>query len=808
MLFKIAKLLSLVSLNLFFLTASCSNKNNSEKTTVNGIHDLNKAKSVSEIISNYKLDEKILVKGSFVGVSEVNNKQGIILKDVYNDNYIFVNSLPSSFYSLDSINFNKWDYLLFEAKTRKEKDFIYLEYDDILNSQEIVFSHGDTTFSFDDVIEISKNNDFTVSLDKDLIKPYKLVHITNNLFFARDSQDYFVHKNSRALSFDDCIYDNKQILIDSNSLDFNIGKNWYKRLFGTSDDVFSIYSYTNVKNNLSLYGLVLPDNKGYRLSILDSSWLKNDSSKYDIKQALLNTAKAYFYRGTNIRYDQTNLRRETNIAPEEAVDNNKIYLDCSAYTNSVYFNTFGRNNFSAGRSKNTSYNEMSVSTTKGIIPYSFSTGGLSKEQINLEIVKFKKALLPGDLIMYHNDSSYSSNYYFGNHIMMYNGNNEIIHCIGGDYYSSSNFSDRYERNRDDALTTFEFTHGAINKISADFLFADNPTELSFYNYGKSCYIFRPYVLAGYDSHLTDEAIARFKAPDLTFSKNCNVGYNNSVYQGDEISFTIVLENKGKNSIDNIEVDDYIPNGTKLSQISFSQYEYELKEKDNFKLKNISLKPNEKKYIKYKVKVTANEGTIKVPNAYVNDIPSNSFKFTISKISKETMINILESARTKIDTTPNTDPLLLFNTIYNDVLNQNIVDSKYTTTASIQNDLFDTTNYTINYNSNVCKILVPQMYGGRGFTKANQVPDYGTANDNARDIEISNLALGDMLFDIESNGTVYAYVYLGDRKLLKASSTSNFKVVEYTVEDSIFRNELVRVYGSNFFFVLRPSIIYS
>ena len=66
----------------------------------------------------------------------------------------------------------------------------------------------------------------------------------------------------------------------------------------------------------------------------------------------------------------------------------------------------------------------------------------------------------------------------------------------------------------------------------------------------------------------------------------------------------------------------------------------------------------------------------------------------------------------------------------------------------------------------------------------------------------------MLFDIESNGTVYAYVYLGDRKLLKASSTSNFKVVEYTVEDSIFRNELVRVYGSNFFFVLRPSMVYS
>ena len=66
----------------------------------------------------------------------------------------------------------------------------------------------------------------------------------------------------------------------------------------------------------------------------------------------------------------------------------------------------------------------------------------------------------------------------------------------------------------------------------------------------------------------------------------------------------------------------------------------------------------------------------------------------------------------------------------------------------------------------------------------------------------------MLFDIESNGTVYAYVNLGDRKLLKASSTSNFKVVEYTVEDSIFRNELVRVYGSNFFFVLRPSMVYS
>lgn len=69
----------------------------------------------------------------------------------------------------------------------------------------------------------------------------------------------------------------------------------------------------------------------------------------DIKtQALLVTAKAYYDRGTAVQYDQLSMdrllrvtpRRRLGAAPEEATGQHTLYLDCSSFVWSVFYNAF------------------------------------------------------------------------------------------------------------------------------------------------------------------------------------------------------------------------------------------------------------------------------------------------------------------------------------------------------------------------------------------------------------------------------------------------------------------------------------
>ena len=67
-------------------------------------------------------------------------------------------------------------------------------------------------------------------------------------------------------------------------------------------------------------------------------------------QALLATAEAFYRRGNALQYDQRSMdrlvqvtpRRNKLASPEEATSQHTLFLDCSAFVNACYYNTFGQ----------------------------------------------------------------------------------------------------------------------------------------------------------------------------------------------------------------------------------------------------------------------------------------------------------------------------------------------------------------------------------------------------------------------------------------------------------------------------------
>ena len=768
--------------------------------------------SVSSL-STKKEGEEVVVEGVFVGITKEKNEVSLILKDIESDNFVLIKDLPDNLKDIDSSPLQKGDLIRFSALIKKEGDFNYLSYneDSFDASKSKINSSDIIEYSLDNCVEIAKYNDFNTAIDNNKIKPYSIIHFSNTLYYSLINDKYVLHKNIDAVTPSDVKVKNHLFEIDTSSLDYNVGKNWFKRLFGTDINRFSSYYYTDIKNTLNLYAMVLPTaDNNYKLSILDTNWIKNDSRNFDLQKAILNVAEAYMYRGTSIRYDQRTERRELGCAPEVAVKNNPIYLDCSAFQHTLYYNVFGRMLFSSGRRRvvgtGTARDELNLDST----PYYFNGINLSESQIAEHIQNFKAALQPGDFILYSNKSGHT--FYFGGHVMLYAGNNEIIHCIGGDYYNSTtNFDNRYERNRDDGLTTFETTIGGIQRLSADFLFEKNDTELCFYNQKAGMAVYRPYLLPGYDQNLTDDTMNRFKSPGLTFSKDCSHGYNTAVFNNDLVKYTLHLKNMKSRSITGVTVEDYLPNDVELVSVNSNDIDYTY-DASNRKLSldsKVDIDSFGEYKLEYTVRIKKSEGFINTPSAYVNDIPSNSFQFTVSKLSREDLDLVAQKAYSLEGETLQSNPTIVMKNIYKETLGIDIYSDSYDTVTKMRDSLLDISDkYGPKESSDLYDILVPTMYGGWLYSKCMVDKYYNRSTDSAREINITNLAVGDILYNLDSNAD-HVFMYLGDRKLLRCSNSTSEQTfsVKY-IYDSIYQNELIKMWGSSYFFVLRPSTVFS
>ena len=473
--------------------------------------------------------------------------------------------------------------------------------------------------------------------------------------------------------------------------------------------------------------------------------------------AVIVTAMAYYYHKMYIQYDQLNMERVDRTAPrydfaipEEASPQHWLYFECGVFARNVYNTVFDYMTPKAGEVlADNYYNKCGERVWRW-------AGETDKETAKDELMK---NLQPGDIIYY----SYTSN----NHIMLYIGEGNIIHCSyasGGGDYDYSALTDKTESSAL-FLTT-------VDKIlqSRDLFAAGN----------KVC-ILRP-VLLGLE--VNDETKIRVeKLSDVAINKLTTAPRGHSVNPGDEVTFTIQIRNVG-DAEKTVTVTDAAPEYTKAVDASELKW-------------TVTIPKGETQTIKYTLKVDADcplKTTIDCNNTKVEGMTINNTPIYVDK----TLTADQQSKITALDVSKITASSYqeMVEQIYKQALGVDVGDF---TPATVLGDFFKKfpSMKTLTVSPNPVEgslseqVFVPLFYGGQNCKSR-------TYWERTKNVEKINLIPGDV-FICSTKGTedtCWAYVYLGNGKV---AVYNNGKVQE-ALGDTYF----VKMLGQHCFMLARPS----
>lgn len=339
----------------------------------------------------------------------------------------------------------------------------------------------------------------------------------------------------------------------------------------------------------------------------NNSYATENCSTSDIRcyqNALINTANAYKYRGYNLQYDDAKMtynndtkkvqRTECAFSPEEATDQHVKYASCSPFLWNIYYETFvnGSKHYELGygNSKTATSNsnhfvymanpEKITYFNKDVAVYNIGVSGSSesfttsnvtiKESIggqnpttityndtdsfkNYVMGKIKEYIQPGDIIGY----IYAGG--GGSHVVMYTGTSintdfKVVHSYNGNSYI---YSEKYDYIGKDGTVAIWNEEKLITKM---FEMTDDGTKID----RTQISIIRPLneIIGNYN--LSSNAKARLDYSDLARSKLASVEEFESVNPGDDITYTIRLQNNSiSDNYTGIEISDTVPEHTEF-----------------------------------------------------------------------------------------------------------------------------------------------------------------------------------------------------------------------------------------------------
>ena len=152
------------------------------------------------------------------------------------------------------------------------------------------------------------------------------------------------------------------------------------------------------------------------------------------QQALLAMARAYYDRGVCLQYDQRSMdrvleltpRRRKRLPPEAANSQEILFLDCSGFASSVYYNTFGY-------MPPQDLTWHMADRMEGRVYYKTLTGEETEEQKIAIEDEIRAILQPGDMIVYARTTN-------SGHVFLYLEDGECTDCTckGRDSYDYNN----------------------------------------------------------------------------------------------------------------------------------------------------------------------------------------------------------------------------------------------------------------------------------------------------------------------------------------------------------------------------------
>ena len=614
-----------------------------------------------------------------------------------------------------------------------------------------------------------------------------------------------------------------------NIITVNDGENNYNMVLSTSSKADNLRDYSprlyvtnnSFKGNVKIGITVKGDKVGFANNYFENGainalnigtvdmWLGNGEyesenelnnsfttmSKY-YQDILINNAFAYKYQGTQIQYDQKNSRRNINSLANDATAYRSIYLDCSSFCNSVYKLTFGidilegRTPGSQTTANIDTYARDNVNTKDDVICYYNTDDYTTTLEKSNALADFKSQLQVGDLIEYRHNSSTG----VGGHIMLYIGNDEIIHCTGSSFtYDSAN-----PLNSTDGQTSAERTNGGVAVDSTDILFKSGEKRYLFTtgtNKVTSFCIIRPFNRN--DLVLQSSALNQNGINGLSIEKTSNTEHMSTINKGDEITYNITLKNNVNNTISNIKVFDKVPSLTTYKNLSVTDNGVVDGENVSWNVNN--LLSGESITLSYTVTVnnTCSYGdVIDGGRAVVNGVLSNKIYHTVGRYSKSEL-DSLASLFTAHVGENYSDGFAFADSVYYEKFNSHIDPSIRTTSAALD-ALINVSQKEKRTDTDLSLMLVSDLYGGLEIRNTMT-----TDNDRIRLVKSDYLQPGDIILTKHPSLSEYkCFIYVSDSLVL---TVEDGVVVKKFIIASSVNKFLTCLIAYNQYAVLRPSL---
>ena len=340
------------------------------------------------------------------------------------------------------------------------------------------------------------------------------------------------------------------------------------------------------------------------------------------RQAVLETAYAYYLKADCVQYDSTPLmlhrvgvmssRRTKEGTPEDATADKTYYTVCSTFPYETYWNALG---YRLGGSSDACYTMALTTRPQETVVFEYDKRrDRDGSRYVQEMMRMRALLEPGDVIVYttfkEQKTKTGTTLKGGGHALMYvgdvagDGHNKVMHSGGAKYQFEDGGYDQVEWSGTIRLDDMDaiFFHGAPLKKKTKIM------------------VFRPLQLPASKYPLTDSAKARYLHPRLRYDRRAEVGVYGSVVSGGTLGYSITLKNFSQKAYI-VPVREKVPDGAEfLPQQSMGGLA--VCDGKTFGW-DIPLAPGEERVVTWRVRVTAPAGSrIVAAGGTAAGIPSN------------------------------------------------------------------------------------------------------------------------------------------------------------------------------------------
>ena len=338
------------------------------------------------------------------------------------------------------------------------------------------------------------------------------------------------------------------------------------------------------------------------------------------RQAVLETAYAYYLKADCVQYDSTPLvqrmggkssRRTKEGTPEDATPDKTYYTVCSSFPYETYWNALG---YRLGGSSDACYTMSLTTRPQEAVVFEYDKRrDRDGTKYVPEMMRMRSLLEPGDVIVYttiKKQDPKTGAVEGGGHALMYvgdvagDGHNMVMHSGGAKYQFENGGYDQVEWSGTIRLDDMDgiFFHGAPLKKKTKIM------------------VFRPLQLPASKYPLTDSAKARYLHPRLRCDRRAEVGVYGSVVSGGTLGYSITLKNFSQKAYV-VPVREKVPDGAEfLPQQSMGGLA--VCDGKTFGW-DIPLAPGEERVVTWRVRVAAPAGSrIVAAGGTAAGIPSN------------------------------------------------------------------------------------------------------------------------------------------------------------------------------------------